>query len=333
MYKGKWRAAGLLSALLLLPLCGCSLLYRSTQSITSDQSAIQENPKCMVNLDKQVPGQPVQLLSAEFIGDDGAGAYVQLSGADHNILLEETIGKYGQSVHVSGEFDSGTLIFTYDADNLGEIPADNLMLLYCGEDMMLGGPVEDAAIDAQAQTMTASITEEGYYIVVDAFAWLSAWGVDLSDTEMAHDRTYCNTDYGFSMVIPKEIMYTYCSTFAESLSDGSEETELLYIMNGEDSPLGMELYDKELFTPYAEFMDSMLDSWSEQEGLLLSHDRKVMPTGMYGDFVLLSENGVFWYTGYYQISKTRCIRASYRFSDRDVWEERVKELLYSFRLL
>lgn len=333
MYKGLHRTAGLLSSLLAaLALSGCSLLYH-TAPFDSLQSSDEKNIKHTVNLDKTVPGQSAQRLSAEFLEDSGAGGNISLSAADANILLEETIGKYGQSVHVSGEFTSGSLIFTYDENSLGEIPEDNLMLLFCTEDMMPGGPVEDIQLDTEAHTLTANIMEEGYYIVVDAFAWLSAWGVDLSDTEFAHDRTYYNMDYGFSILVPKEIMYTLCSSYAQPMSDGSEETELLYIMNGEDSPLGMELYSKELFIPYTEFMDPMLEDWKRQDGLLLSHERKVMPTGLYGDFVLLSEDGVFWYSGYYQMSETRCIRISYRFTEKAVWEKKAKDALYSFRLL
>lgn len=142
--------------------------------------------------------------------DDAVEPYIR-NMLDVHVLHTDVVGLFGCPVEVTAdELENAVLTFEYDPENMKNVPAKNLIGLYYNEEEynyeeILG------ELDESACTVTFDITREGSYMLVDAFEWLSVWGVDASEyshpLEYVYEgRTYPEYYPGFSAIIPDGTM-------------------------------------------------------------------------------------------------------------------------------
>lgn len=151
---------------------------------------------------------------------------------DVHVLHTGVVGLFGCPVEVTAdELESAVLTFEYDPDNMKSVPANNLIGLYYNEEEnnyeeMLG------ELDESSHTVTFEITREGSYMLVDAFEWLSVWGIDASEYSHPLEYVYEGGTYpeyypGFSAVIPDGTML---SRVWGDLENKDSETGLIHKM-------------------------------------------------------------------------------------------------------
>lgn len=329
--KTLFRIAGLMGIFAICgSLSGCAFLTYSSAPETDLQGSESETENSIRSV-SLVRNMPYQRLTASL---EGTTDHVSLKRSS-NVMHDSVVGGYGSPLEIVGDPGKSVLTLTYDPDSLGDIPPENLMLLHYNDDTGSYDPAEETELDKEAGTLTAEISEDGTYVLVDVYTWLSAWGIDLSDSEYAHDASYTCTEYGFSVTLPKEVRYTVCSDYLHDSGDGSMEKELLYSMNDADDPLQFQLLYKQCEDPYEKIMTGFLKSLqSEDTGIkLLSHDAKEIPGRLYADFLLMQIGESYQYSGFYQLTDNTYIFLTYSFSDLEAYQKAVEKSLYSYRML
>lgn len=337
------RKAIALTAVLLM-MCSSSgcLAYTLFSTTTPEleyetaQSPIQELTE---DLSRESTGQ---ILTATVEGDFFYN--IALSNASGNVLHNEVVGIVGCPLEITTDTeDMGkvTLTLHYNEDSLGDIPEENLLLLHYLEEECWYEEMPDAVLDADADALTAELSEDGVYVLVDSYVWYSAWGLEVP--ELAHDSTFTSEEFGFSVSIPAEISYTACSDYLKEGDDGVQEKNLIYVMSNDESPLQMEMQYKLNDITYDAHMAAFtayLNSEENTDILLVDHEKKQMPNGMRADFIKLEMplNGTTYYqcTGFYQLSGTEYIVINYMFhgyEDVETLTETAEASLKSFRML
>lgn len=140
-----------------------------------------------------------ELKAAAFYGicfDDLANhAYIQaLYGYDY--YYSQTAGILGSPVYVGFENVSRpSLAFWYFEENLRGVPERNIMMLHFNEEDQQYYVMDEAVLDTDMNTITASIEEGGVYVLVDAYQWLRAMGKDASDYKYDFDPTVFDSDW------------------------------------------------------------------------------------------------------------------------------------------
>ncbi len=262
-----------------------------------------------------------------------------LSNAGSHVMHNSVVGGYGYPLEVSMNTEQSgkfRLDFLYDTASLGDIPEENLMLLYYSEEEeAYYDPVTDAVQDMETDTISVDTPAPGVYALVDSYVWLSAWGEDVP--ELAHDSTFTSDDFGFTFTVPKEICYTYCSDYLKDMPDGTREQEFIYIYGNDENPLRLEARYKEIDIDYDTNLQGLVDYFSDNDyGFrILSYEPKKMPNGLRADFLELEYPGLdgetqYQYAGYYQISDIAYIYLCYNYTD-PAYRETAENSLYSFR--
>lgn len=105
-----------------------------------------------------------------------------------HVLHSGVVGLIGIPIEL--EYDDTVskprLTFRYNEEELRGVPEKNLIMLHYSEEDYFYNTMEDAVIDTDANTVSASIDEPGVYLLADAYEWLGVWGFDVDD--YAYDR-------------------------------------------------------------------------------------------------------------------------------------------------
>ncbi|MCM1164531.1 MAG: hypothetical protein NC299_12510 [Lachnospiraceae bacterium] len=146
---------------------------------------------------------------------------------DVHVLHTGVVGRFGCPVEVTGAAEGSRLIFRYDGDKLYSIRPENLIVLYYDDD-------EDNYIelmpklDGSSCTVSLDIgeTRDGTYMLVDSYAWLTAWG---AETVKGGQRLFRCEEGGlsFSVDLLSEVKFTACSDYFKENDDGIEEKDLV----------------------------------------------------------------------------------------------------------
>lgn len=130
----------------------------------------------------------------------------------YDTLSANVVGALSAPVEISADVpvESATITFTYDADKLGDIPAENLAVMwydkannqYCIFD-------KDTVVDTEAQTVSYTTTHFSTYLIVDREVWYDCWreNIDYRDTDAAENTT--TYDIGFCVDVSGSMYGSY----------------------------------------------------------------------------------------------------------------------------
>lgn len=130
----------------------------------------------------------------------------------YDTLSANVVGALSAPVEISADVpvESATITFTYDADKLGDIPAENLAVMwydkannqYCIFD-------KDTVVDTEAHTVSYTTTHFSTYLIVDREVWYDCWreNIDYRDADAADNTaTY---DIGFCVDVSGSMYGSY----------------------------------------------------------------------------------------------------------------------------
>ena len=114
-----------------------------------------------------------------------------------NVLHEGVVGRIGTPVELSFDEDVEPvgLTFFYDRDELRGVPEENLIVLHYNENDAFYDTVEGSVLDTESCIIKCNISEEGAYLLADAYQWYDCWGVDVSEYEYDRDETAYESDW------------------------------------------------------------------------------------------------------------------------------------------
>lgn len=134
-------------------------------------------------------------FTGECTGDIKDLAHVR-SYTSH-VLHNGLVGRVGTPVMV--EFDENIsqtgIAFEYNTDELRGIPSKNLIILHYDEENGSYDTVEGFSLDEAECTVSAGISENGVYILADAYQWYGCRGYDVSEYEYENDKAEYATDW------------------------------------------------------------------------------------------------------------------------------------------
>ncbi len=170
-------------------------------------------------------------------------------------------GYFGNSVELYSEnLNHSKIIFHYQPEDMNNVPEKNLILLHYNENESDFETIS-SELDTEQHTVSAEITEQGVYLLADAYEWYKASGIDAS--EYAHDTLYKNSEYGFEILLPEEIPFQYDVTNypLENDSEGKSKALLKCEQNAEIQCM-IEYVER----PYYDSAESFMKNLSEQLG-------------------------------------------------------------------
>lgn len=239
-----------------------------------------------------------------------------------NVLHTGVVGLFGCPIEInSSEFEEAVIVFEYNPDDMKNVPAENLIMLHYNEEDCFYDTIE-SKLNEEAHTVTAKIFEPGAYMLADAYEWYSAWGEDVS--KYAHDITYTDSEYDFSITIPSEIQLIYGSNPLMDDEEGKCQT-LLECEYNENIQIGIEYLERPTYSSPEEFIITLADILECERGTITTQDDLV---GYYfyinfGESIgeqQLSMNCVF------PITETKYINIWYGFTDEKYYETAVASL-------
>ncbi len=182
----------------------------NTGSTETESKTVPDEDKSFVSID---------LTDSDKEGVKGAGVYGYFeNGSLHDlygvhVLHTGVVGLYSPPVEFScSGLETAKLQFNIDPDNMGAVPLGNLIMLHYDEENGSYDTVPSVT-DTENYRVTSEITEDGVYMLADAYQWYKCWGADVSQytptpnsdsspfEDEQHGRYDC-LDYGFSMQLP-----------------------------------------------------------------------------------------------------------------------------------
>ncbi|MCD7740966.1 MAG: hypothetical protein LUI06_02010 [Ruminococcus sp.] len=244
-----------------------------------------------------------------------------------NVLHTDLVGRFGSPIEIASDsFTKGTIVFEYDPDNMKNVPAENLILLHYNEENDFYDTVE-SVLREDDNTVAASITEAGVYMLADAYEWYSVWGLDVSEYS-AHDNTYVDSDYGFTITVPQEVSLKYVSSYLEDDEEGQCQT-LLESYSG-SLQIGIEYLSRPTYSSAEEFVNAIAggitnNGYTVQTGTLVGSGSD---TGyyFYVDFSDSVDYNQYSLNCVYQINETEYINIWYGFTDEEYYAEAISSL-------
>lgn len=223
-YKWTYRADGLLNAEAFYPIDETSWIAVSFN--IGDESRLKDFEKSLKSfafLKKPEPKYAVLDLSKSErpeVSQVKINCNARLNNLyKAHILHTGVVGLFGCPVEIDGKIpDKTALEFTYNSSMLNGINPDGLLILHYSEEKSDYTELP-SKVDKERCTVTAEISEGGAYMLVDAYEWFRAWGVNID--ELKHDTTFHCTEItpNFSISIPSDVDYAPCIA---SLKDSSE---------------------------------------------------------------------------------------------------------------
>ena len=105
-----------------------------------------------------------------------------------NIQHSSVVGLMGVPVRLSYEdVADPEICFVYNEKYLGQVPEKNLIMLHYNEADGKYDTVNGFVLNEDQNMVSASITEDGVYLLADAYQWYSCWGMDVSEYEYDFD--------------------------------------------------------------------------------------------------------------------------------------------------
>ncbi len=95
-----------------------------------------------------------------------------------DILSSEVVGIVGVPVEISttSKFDKATITFEYDESKLGNVPEENLCVMWYDKDEYWYKILDQSSIvDTKNNTISSEIEHFGTYLVVDKEVWYRVW--------------------------------------------------------------------------------------------------------------------------------------------------------------
>lgn len=105
----------------------------------------------------------------------------------------DVVGLFGapMAVETDVEFDTATITFTYDEDELGETLPEDLRIMWYDEEEDRYVLLDDETVwDAENHTLSCSTTHFSKWMVVDRKIWWNAWKKDLEYRAASDDREF-----------------------------------------------------------------------------------------------------------------------------------------------
>lgn len=114
-----------------------------------------------------------------------------------NVLHSGVVGLVGVPIELTYDdsLSETKLYFIYNVDELRGIPQKNLIMLHYNEEDGFYDTVENAVLDEDGCTVSAVISEDGVYLLADAYQWYGCWGYDVSEYEYDNDPAGYATDW------------------------------------------------------------------------------------------------------------------------------------------
>lgn len=122
--------------------------------------------------------------------------FENLYGIDY--IYSSVEGLVGSPVEVTYDHvKSPELCFIYDPDEFRGMPESNLLVLYrsTSSTYAMFDVIDDVVIDATVHTVTVPAKKDGVYLLVDAYKWFTAWGVDASEYAYDYDVIKYGSDW------------------------------------------------------------------------------------------------------------------------------------------
>lgn len=143
---------------------------------------------------KKYPEVTAVIFTAESIGSLKDNSSVSESG---NVIHQGVVGRVGAPIELvfNKWVTPQKLTFCYDKDELRGIPEKNLIVLHYNEDDAFYDTVEGSVLDTDACTIECEVSEEGAYLLADAYQWYACWGADVSEYAYDIDVTAYGSDW------------------------------------------------------------------------------------------------------------------------------------------
>ena len=244
-----------------------------------------------------------------------------------NVLHDGVVGRVGSPLEISGAaLSEGTLTFKYDANALGYVPPENLIVLHYNEEDAFYDTLP-STLDVQNAVVNVSITEPGVYLLADGYAWNSAWNDDVSDFT-AHRNTYRDDDFKFLIDIPEEITLRHVSDYLKDDEEGRCQT-LLECEQNDSIQVGIEYLERPYYDSAKAFANSIAKALDEQEALFdsgtLVHDSATKGYYVCSQF----DDTAYSVNAFFAMTDTQYINVWYGFTDKAYLED-VMDSLRSF---
>lgn len=184
-----------------------------------------------------------EVLSCRLDGKLKYGTYIR-NVYEIDYLATNLVGLFGVPVDVDlNGSEKATITFKANKDNMNNVPMRNLIILYYNE---TDGFYDKVKSKTKGYEVSAEITSSGTYLLADCYVWYSAWGADMSD--YAHDVTYFNDEFGFSVVMPMEVGYYNVGDYLKDDQNGGMTKQILMYnssMSDKDIDMDFNYYENQ----------------------------------------------------------------------------------------
>ena len=179
--------------------CGTTDSSEDTQAATSSKTGVirsSERQKLVENIESD---KKPELIKVEFSGicKDDIKRHASLTDIyETNYRHNGVVGLIGSPIELKYDsVDEAQITFYYDKTQLRGIPEKNLLLMCYANENESYKEVKSAKLDTAACTVSAPISEQGVYLLLDAYTWYSTWGMDASQYAYDVDKTSFDTDW------------------------------------------------------------------------------------------------------------------------------------------
>ncbi|MBQ8960221.1 MAG: hypothetical protein IJ071_03265 [Ruminococcus sp.] len=216
-----------------------------TEEVTEEETTEPDEP---VERTVGISFDGPPLVSAALHGTFGSDVYIKESSDQYYV------GQFGASVEIGGELlEESILRFEYDPDNMGDVPAENLSLLFYNEEESRYDTIKRIRLDEGKHTISAKITEPGIYFLFDT-------------GEKPHTTVYVDDEYYFRIAIPEEIELRYVSSPLEDDEEGKFKV-LLECEKNDQIQVGIEYLERPGYSSAAEMVDAICEILNSNETL------------------------------------------------------------------
>jgi len=161
----------------------------------TDSDGVSDYEEVMLGKDPNKADNDPVMQTAEFeieTGDDAIVESVDISFESEHYLPEyvtaenildkyvpctNVVGRVGAPVNFTSylDFDTATVTFHYNEDNLGDTNEENLGVLWFDEENCDFVMQEQAVVDTQNNTVTMEVTHFSKYVMIDVEQWNLVW--------------------------------------------------------------------------------------------------------------------------------------------------------------
>lgn len=114
-----------------------------------------------------------------------------------HVMVSSTVGLVGAPIYITGTdaLENAVLTLTYNEKELRGVPERNLRLLHFPEELDDFDLRRMEEPDTEHHTVSGTVSEDGYYLLVDLYEYGTAMGVAVSDYAYAKDKTDFISDW------------------------------------------------------------------------------------------------------------------------------------------